>query len=68
VRSAIVVQPFHAAARSGTVLVGRSLTEVEKREDFLFLASGGALAGGLGMTALACLAVAWVRPRLLPPA
>jgi hypothetical protein len=68
VRSAIVVVPFHAASRSGTVLAGRSLREVEKREDFLFWAAGASLAGGLGITALACLAVAWLRPRLLPAA
>jgi hypothetical protein len=69
VRSAIVVVPFHAAnGRSGTVLAGRSLREVEKREDFLFWAAGASLVGGLGITALACLAVAWLRPRLLPAA
>lgn len=66
VRSAIVVEPFSAGSRSGTVLVGRSLTEVEKRENFLFWAAAGSLAGGLAVTALACLAVAWLRPRVLP--
>ena len=68
VRSAIVVEPFHVGARSGVVLVGRSLTEVEKRENFLFWMVAAALAGGLGVTALACLAVAWLRPRLTPAA
>lgn len=68
VRSAIVVEPFHAGARSGVVLVGRSLTEVEKREDFLFWMTTAALVGGLGVTALACLAVAWLRPRVTPAA
>lgn len=63
VRSAIVVVPWRSGAGSGTVLVGRSLTEVEKRENFLFLASAGSLAAGLGATAVACLFVAWVRSR-----
>jgi hypothetical protein len=64
VRSAIVVVPFRAVTGTGTVLVGRSLTEVEKRETFLLEAVGASLVGGLGVTAAACLAAAWLRRRL----
>jgi hypothetical protein len=64
VRSAIVVQPWRSGAQSGTVLVGRSLTEVEKREQTLLLLSGAGAAGGLAVTAAACLAAVWLRRRL----
>lgn len=66
VRSAIVVMPWRSGAGAGTVLVGRSLTEVEKREQFLVLASAAALVAGLAVTAATCLAVGWLRRRLLP--
>lgn len=64
VRSAIVVVPYHAAGRAGTVVVGRSLTEVERREDLVLKIAAAGLAGGLVMTAGACLAAAWLRRRL----
>lgn len=64
VRSAIVVMPFHSAAGAGTVLVGRSLGEVEKRESFLIRLAGAGLVGGLGATAAASALAAWLRRRL----
>ena len=64
VRSAIVVLPFRAADGAGTVLVGRSLTEVERRETFLLEVAAASLVGGLGATAAACLVAAWLRRRL----
>jgi hypothetical protein len=60
VREAIVVVPFRHGALEGTVLVGRSLTEVERREDFLLWATAAALLAGLGVTAAAALAAAWL--------
>jgi hypothetical protein len=64
VRSAIVVQPWRSATGNGTVLVGRSLTEVEKRESVLLWLTAAGTAGGLGVTAAACMAAAWLRRRL----
>lgn len=64
VRSAIVVMPYRSLTASGSVLVGRSLTEVEKRESFVLRLTAGALAGGLGVTAATCLFTAWLRRRL----
>jgi hypothetical protein len=64
VRSAVVVVPFQGSAGAGTVLVGRSLSEVEKRETFLVYATAAGLVGGLGATAAACLFAAWLRRRL----
>ncbi len=63
VRSAIVVVPFRHGDLEGTVLVGRSLKEVERREDFLFWATAAALVAGLGVTAAASLAAAWLGSR-----
>jgi len=64
VRAAIVVMPYRSSTASGTVLVGRSLTEVERRENFLVWLTAGALAAGLGITAATCLFTAWLRRRL----
>jgi hypothetical protein len=64
VRSAAVVVPWRADARAGTVLVGRSLSEVEKREGFLVQMVAAALVAGLGATAVACLAATWLGRRL----
>jgi hypothetical protein len=66
VRSAIVVVPFQAASGRGTVLVGRSLTEVEKREAVVLWMVAASLVAGLGATAAACLVAAWLRRRLSP--
>jgi hypothetical protein len=63
VRSAIVVLPFHGPQGTGTVMVGRSLTEVEKRETLLVELVAAGLLGGLGATAAACLLAAWLRRR-----
>jgi len=65
VRSAIVVQPWRAGDRTGTVLVGRSLTEVEKRETTLLWLTAAGTAGGLAVTAAACVVAVWLRRRLL---
>jgi hypothetical protein len=66
VRAAIVVQRWQAAdgQGAGTVLVGRSLKEVERREQLTLLASAGGMGVALAGTAAACLAAAWVRRRL----
>jgi hypothetical protein len=64
VRSAIVVQPWQSATGNGTVLVGRSLTEVEKRESTLLWLTAAGAAGGLAVTAAACVAAAWLRRRI----
>jgi hypothetical protein len=63
VRSAIVVVPFRHGDADGTVLVGRSLQEVERREDFLLWATAGALAAALGVTAAVALFAAWLGTR-----
>jgi hypothetical protein len=66
VRAAIVVQRWQAAAGqgAGTVLVGRSLKEVERREQLTLLTSGGGMGMALAGTAAACLVAASVRRRL----
>jgi hypothetical protein len=64
VRAAIVVEPFVASTGRGTVVVGRSLLEVEKRETFMFEAAAAGSLAALGATAGACLVVAWCRRRI----
>jgi hypothetical protein len=53
VRQAIVVVPWHASSESGTVLAGRSLREIESREDQLTLMVGAAWLAALGAGAVA---------------
>lgn len=63
VRSAIVVKPFEGAT-SGFVLVGRSLREIEQRENQLTMMIGIALAISLVATLLAVVVSAWVATKL----
>jgi hypothetical protein len=69
VRSAIAVIPWSSAGQSGTVVVGRSLREVERREDRLFLMVGVGWIATLVGAAIGALAAAWWwgRARALAP-
>jgi hypothetical protein len=67
VRQAIVVVPYRSSSGDGTVLVGRSLTEVEHREDELVLMSGLALLLALGASAVGALLGAWIWERSAGP-
>jgi hypothetical protein len=60
VRSAIAVYPWSYAGQSGTVVAGRSLREVERREDRLLLMVGAGWIGTLIAAAVAALAAAWL--------
>lgn len=67
VRQAIVVVPYHSAGGDGTVLVGRSLTEVEHRESELIIMSGIALLLALGASGIGALIGAWIWERAAGP-
>jgi hypothetical protein len=68
VRQAIVVVPYRSGSGDGTVLVGRSLTEVEHRESELVLMAGLALLFALGASAVGALIGAWIWGRSAGPA
>jgi hypothetical protein len=60
VREAVVVAPWSSNGSSGTVLVGRSLQEVEDREDRLTLMVGAAWIVVLFVSAAAAIAGSWL--------
>jgi hypothetical protein len=60
VRSAIDVVPWSSGGAGGTVLAGRSLAEVEQREDELTLTVGAGWIAVLGASAAAALVGSWL--------
>jgi hypothetical protein len=60
VRSAVDVVSWSSGGASGTVLAGRSLVEVEQRENELTLTVGAGWAAVLGASAVAAVVGAWL--------
>jgi hypothetical protein len=67
VRQAIVVVPYSGTGGTGTVVVGRSLTEIETRESQLLLMAALALIVAIGASAVGALFGAWIWERTSPP-